>query len=136
MGQPKKEIYTLAYNLYLEGYSLSGVAKKIKVTRQCVFKAFMRRGYELRKINKRPEQWYDGKKFTLRNHGYFELTTSPRTLLHRYIWSKERGDIPDGWDIHHINNNKLDNRIDNYECLKKSEHTKLHAKERGLLKCK
>ena len=47
--------------------------------------------------------------------------------MHRYVWENEKGKIPEGWDIHHINNDKADNRISNLECLSKSEHTKKYS---------
>lgn len=120
-------VYESAYELYLEGLSLEQVAKEIGVTRQCVFKAFKKRGFTLRGVNFRPHQYYDGKKFTLRPHGYYELTTGNRTLMHRYVWESKYGVIPCGWDIHHINEDKSDNRIDNLECLPKSEHTRKYS---------
>ena len=48
-------------------------------------------------------------------------------MEHRYIWEKEIGKIPEGWDIHHKNEDKSDNRIENLECLSKSDHTKLYS---------
>jgi hypothetical protein len=47
--------------------------------------------------------------------------------MHRYVWQKEKGPIPDGWDIHHINEVKGDNRIENLECLPKAEHTRKYS---------
>lgn len=127
MGQKRNAIYDEAYNVYLEGYSLDQVAQQLNVTRQCVFKAFKKRGFMLRGVNYQPKQVYDGKTFTLRNHGYFSLTTGKRTLMHRYVWEKEKGSIPDNYDIHHLNGIKSDNRIENLECLSKSEHTKKYS---------
>ena len=127
MGKKRDVKYDMAYQLYLDGYSLEQVSAQIGVTRQCVFKAFKKRGFQLRGPNFQPSQEYDGKKFTLRNHGYYAMTTDDRCLMHRYVWEKERGKIPNGWDIHHINEIKSDNRIDNLECLPKSEHTRLYS---------
>jgi hypothetical protein len=127
MGQKRNVIYDEAYKVYLEGYSLNQVAQQLNVTRQCVFKAFKKRGFMLRGVNYQPKQVYDGKTFTLRNTGYFSLTTGNRTLMHRYVWEKEKGAIPNNYDIHHLNGIKSDNRIENLECLSKSEHTKRYS---------
>lgn len=127
MGQKRKPVYDNAYQLYLSGLSLEQVANEMGVTRQCVYKAFVKRGFALRGPNFRPFQIYDGKKFTLRNTGYYSLTTGNRSLMHRYVWEKEKGRIPQGYDIHHINEKKYDNRIENLECLPKAEHTKKYS---------
>lgn len=127
MAAPKNTTYDDAYFFYLSGLSLSQVASLIGVTRQCVYKAFVARGFVLRKQKTRVFQIYDGKKFTLRNNGYFSLSHGSRMLMHRYVYEKEIGKIPDGWDIHHINQDKTDNRIENLECLPKSEHTRLYS---------
>lgn len=47
--------------------------------------------------------------------------------LHREIWRTIHGEIPDGYDIHHKDENPLNNRPDNLVCLSKSDHAKLHA---------
>jgi hypothetical protein len=167
MTYRRNPIYDTAYERYLMGLSLDQVAKELNVTRQCVFKAFKKRGFALRsrhvitaagyealrckrnankigKISKvdkvgkvdknclserffRKFQIYDGIKFSLRNNGYYAKTNGDRMLMHRYVWEKERGKIPKGWDIHHINENKEDNRIENLECLPKAEHTKKYS---------
>lgn len=127
MGQKRNDKYLYAYDRYKQGLSLSEVAEELGVSRQCVYKAFKLRNYKLRAVNDRDYQIYDGKKFTLRNNGYYGLTTGKRTLLHRYVWEKEVGKIPEGWDIHHINEIKGDCRIQNLECLPKSEHTRKYS---------
>lgn len=127
MANKRNSKYDEAYSLYLEGLSLEQVAEMIGVTRQCVFKAFKVRSFKLRGPNFQPFQFYNGLKFSLRSNGYYSLTSDERTLMHRYVWETEKGIIPEGWDIHHINNDRADNRIDNLECLPKSEHTRKYS---------
>lgn len=127
MGKKRDVKYDLAYIKYQEGLSLSQVAKDIGVSRQGLFKAFKLRNFELRTQNQRDFQIYDGKKFTLRNNGYYGLSTGERTLMHRYVWENEKGKIPDGWDIHHLNEIKGDCRIENLECLPKADHTRKYS---------
>jgi len=127
MGRKRDSKYDDAYKLYLLGLSLEQVALKIGVTRQCVFKAFKKREFELRGPNFRPFQIYDGKKFSLRNNGYYSLTSNDRCLMHRYVWKCEKGKIPKGWDIHHLDEIKSNNNISNLECLQKDEHTRKYS---------
>ena len=48
--------------------------------------------------------------------------------LHRYIWEKVNGKIPNGLVIHHINGDFADNRIDNLQLIGFSEHLSNHYK--------
>lgn len=127
MGRKLNGKYEGAYQLYLDGLSLEQVGKELGVSRQSVFDAFKQRGFKLRGPNFQPELWYDGKKFTLRNHGYYSLTVDDRSLMHRYIWEKEVGPIPEGWDIHHLDEDKANNVLSNFECLPKAEHTRKYS---------
>ena len=97
------------------------------MTRQSVYTGFKRRGYEMRKKKELPYRIFDRKKFTLRNHGYYARTDGDRELMHRYVWMKEKGEIPKGYDIHHKNHDCHDNRIENLELLTKSEHARVYA---------
>ena len=117
------------YELYLQGYSLADVAKTYGRTRQSVWSVFKTRGYPLRKKKFLPFVIYDGLKFAAGSYGYLRQTDSRKThvSLHRYVWEKERGTIPEGYDVHHLNGDRADNRIENLECLPKAEHTRLYS---------
>lgn len=115
------------YEQYLKGFSLSEVGKMFGVTRQSVFEGFRCRGLKMREKKKLPFLTYKDMKFTLRNHGYYARTDDDRELMHRVVWTMEKGKIPKGWDIHHRNHDKTDNRIENLELYTKSEHAKLFA---------
>jgi len=127
MGRKKLEKYEEAYEMYLEGLSLAQVGLKMGMTRQSVYTAFKKRGYTLRGPNFQPVQYHNGEKYTLRPSGYYERTTFPRIGMHRAVWESVNGTIPESYDIHHINENKADNRIENLECLPKALHTKLYS---------
>lgn len=45
---------------------------------------------------------------------------------HHWIWEQHNGPVPVGMHIHHINLNRLDNKIENLCLLTPSEHSKLH----------
>jgi HNH endonuclease len=47
-------------------------------------------------------------------------------LVHREIWYDAHGAIADGVHIHHINGDKLDNRLENLEALTPREHGERH----------
>lgn len=47
-------------------------------------------------------------------------------LVHRRVYEKKYGKIPKGYEIHHVNHNKLDNRVENLEALPKNVHREYH----------
>src|SRR5438128_1860784 len=106
----KNKLYSEMYEEYKEGYSLSEIGKMHGMTRQSVYAGFRCRGCILRNKNVLPYLTFNGVKFTLRNHGYYARTDGDRCLMHRYVWNYYKGKIPDGWDVHHINHDRTDNR--------------------------
>ena len=59
---------------------------------------------------------------------YAAFVDGKHMRLHQYIWIRENGPIPDGYDVHHIDFDKTNNSIDNLVLLTKSEHHSLHGK--------
>jgi hypothetical protein len=72
---------------------------------------------------------YDGLRFCRDDKTGYYLNSTIRKRLHRYVWEKEVGKIPYGCQIHHINGNKADNRIDNLAIMTASGHQRLHGAE-------
>jgi len=54
-------------------------------------------------------------------------------LMHRYVWMQENGEIPEGFDVHHKNEMKDDNRIENLELKAHGKHSSEHKMKYGLL---
>lgn len=87
-------------------------------------KKIRRFSYEPSKKEKRK---YFGKTFYKQNDGYW-VNFMP-IHAQRWVWLNERGPIPKGMDIHHVDGDKSNNNIENLELLSRSEHLKRHWKE-------
>jgi hypothetical protein len=48
--------------------------------------------------------------------------------LHQEIWKSAHGPIPDGFHIHHIDHDPLNNSIDNLTCMSEREHHQHHGR--------
>ena len=116
------------YARYEQGLSLAQVAAEFEITRQSVYKMFALRGYEIRnRPPMGPSVSYGGLSYTIGNMGYYRCTSGDRHLLHRRMWEDANGEIPENYDIHHLDECKLSNRLDNFECLPKAEHARLYG---------
>jgi len=69
---------------------------------------------------------FGGKAFKVDKSGYMHMKG---IRLHRIIWEIHKGPIPKGFDIHHKDGNKLNNTIDNLECISHPEHLSLHMSQ-------
>ena len=47
--------------------------------------------------------------------------------LHRWVWEQCYGEIPQGFEIHHKDEDTSNNSIDNLECVSKEQHNQLHS---------
>lgn len=48
-------------------------------------------------------------------------------MEHDVIWEAANGPIPKGYDVHHKDEDKLNNDMDNLELLKKVDHKRVHS---------
>lgn len=70
---------------------------------------------------------------TVHHTGYAVVTIKRKQhRVHRYIWEFFNGNVPEGYCINHIDGNKLNNRLDNLECITFQENTQ-HAFSLGLM---
>ena len=76
-----------------------------------------------------PIPWNKGK--IIKKVGrYVQITVNGKRILeHQYVYCLEHGlkIIPKGYEVHHINKNRSDNRIENLILLTKFQHRKEHG---------
>jgi len=111
-------------------------SKELKVTRQdrtpkfcshaCCGKFYGTKHID--NIGKVP--WNKNKrKVVINTEGYRQLWDGGKyALLHRLVWIKHKGEIQEGFHIHHINGDKTDNRVENLQEVSNSNHGKLTHK--------
>ena len=48
-------------------------------------------------------------------------------MEHVLVWESRHGPVPPGRELHHVNGNKLDNRIENLQSVTRLEHKRIHS---------
>lgn len=72
-------------------------------------------------------QKFNGKYYYLyRGEKYF---SKGNTKLHRVVWEFYNGKIPTGYDVHHLDENRMNNHISNLSLRKASRHRSIHTKK-------
>lgn len=62
--------------------------------------------------------------------GYY-LNSTIRKRIHRYVWEYYNGEIPQGYEIHHVDFDKSNNNIGNLKLMSVTKHASLHAQIQG-----
>ena len=75
-------------------------------------------------------QYFNNVKFVRDDKTGYYLNSTLRKRMHRYVWEYYNGEIPKGFQIHHIDHDKSNNDISNLEMISRSKHAKIHANER------
>lgn len=55
-------------------------------------------------------------------------------LEHRHVWEQEHGPIPEGYVVHHRNNDGRDNRLENLELMTHQEHSQHHNQKHAIVR--
>lgn len=123
------ELAQAMYDRYCQGLSLAQVAQEFGRTRQTVWKMFDRRGWDMReRPPARPFVEWGGRKFTLRNNGYYAASEGAREQLHRLVYEHHhRVTLDPDTDVHHKDHDKLNNDPSNLVAMTKAEHARLHG---------
>jgi len=76
-----------------------------------------------------PVQEVDGIRFYYKPEGYYKASHERYggITMHRYVWEKHFGDIPEGTHVHHKDGDKANNSIGNLELLSASDHSIHHG---------
>jgi len=75
---------------------------------------------------------FNGHKYRRDKHTGYYLNSARRERLHRAVWEYHKGKIPEGFHIHHIDEDKSNNEIMNLALLPGRVHAYLHGKEHDL----
>lgn len=65
--------------------------------------------------------------YRLNEAGYMQHRIEPNRYQHRDVWEAHYGPIPPGYHVHHLNENKTDNRIENLQCMDGEDHLRMHG---------
>ncbi len=68
---------------------------------------------------------------TVDKHGYIVIAKREdgvrvNQYLHRIVWEAAYGGIPKGFDVHHIDEDKLNNSLSNLTLMSHVEHCRMH----------
>ena len=57
----------------------------------------------------------------------YDAASGRLRMEHDVVWERANGPIPPGFDVHHVNDVKTDNRLENLLLLDKLTHKRIHG---------
>jgi len=96
---------------------------------QYVEAQFLEHGARLRKIGRWVNEHRQSRRYI--NHRGTPDVLNGTVLQNRFVWEQMRGPIPDGFHVHHKNENPTDDRFSNLELREGSEHISEHSAGEG-----
>ena len=71
--------------------------------------------------------YFNGLKYVRDDATGYYLNSTTRKRLHRAVWEYHHGEIPKGWQVHHVDGDKSNNDISNLLLVPKSIHATYHS---------
>ena len=123
---------------YEDGESTRVLGRAYAVGRETIRQRLLAAGVELRRRGwlglrgKKSGMHRPGGPLHVSQEGYLGTRSRDgrRCSVHRAYWEAYHGPIPKGHHVHHINGDRLDNRIENLACMSAGEHVRLHRRKR------
>jgi hypothetical protein len=126
-SQYRAKLYPLILSLY-ETHTLQEICRELNETIWIVTQTVKEYGIKTRKRGQSPDGTHKGNVGEQTNRkGYGQKNHTTRS---RAVYVENYGELPDNWEVHHINGNKTDNNLDNLVALPKSKHMSLHCFDR------
>ena len=74
--------------------------------------------------------YYKSGQYYVNNLVAWDKSEKPGAALHRAVWIYHNGPIPPKYHIHHIDENRDNNKPSNLACLSAADHATLHGRQR------
>jgi hypothetical protein len=129
LRQAREEETERMVRLYERGRGCYRIGRKYGVSDTQIYDRLKRAGVQFRPQYKRllPKIEFNNAFYTFRHtKGYYRKTTGDRSMLHWDIWRAHHGEIPDGYQIHHLDSDPTNNAVENLICVPPEEGTKIH----------
>jgi hypothetical protein len=113
---------------YEAGESTRGLATAHNVSRDTIRTRLLETGVEMRPSGGGRPRKHGGQLWQV-GKGYLYTRTRDRSncYIARGCYEAHNGPIPDGYVVHHVNHDILDNAIGNLTCMTWREHGRLHS---------
>jgi len=73
-------------------------------------------------------EMFEGLPVYLDSKGYKLIHVNSKDIkMHVFVWERENGEKPKGHDIHHVDEDKGNYKLDNLSLVSHSDHKKIHA---------